>query len=197
MKKYVGDISRQDAELLEEYAGRSRSVLEFGVGGSTQVIAQSIPDGASFISLDTNEEWISVTRKNLERLGVENRCRMVAYKKWSNDQNRYDLIFDDGEGSLRRDFALRSFPMLTVGGSMLFHDTRRLSDVRNVLAVIEIFFEEIEHVHMNERVGGISSNITVIRKKVKEPYVDWNTVEGRLSWQLGYGVVPEDFWLRS
>lgn len=195
MKKYIGDISKYDAELLEHYASHSRSVLEFGVGGSTQVIAQSIPNGASFISLDTKEEWIGKTRSHLIRLGVESRCQMMVYKSWQIESGRFDLIFNDGEESVRREFALRSFPLLEVGGALLFHDTRRLADIKNVVAVVEHFFEEIEHVHLNERVAGISSNITVIRKKHREPYVNWNAIEGKLSWAVGYGEVPEAFWL--
>jgi hypothetical protein len=58
MKKFVGDLSLQDAELLERYVTRAKAVLEFGVGGSTQIIAQSIPEGAKFASIDTDPSWI-------------------------------------------------------------------------------------------------------------------------------------------
>jgi predicted O-methyltransferase YrrM len=192
--KYVGDVSRQDATLLERYARGARSVLEFGAGGSTQIIAQALPKGASFLSLDTDPRWIATTRENLRHLGVENRCQLRRYEEWAPDTAQFDLIFDDGVGNLRRDFALRSFPLLTIGGALLFHDTRRQQDIRNVLALIEIFFEEIEHVHLNERADGLSSNITVVRKKSREPYVNWNVAEGRPPWAYGLGVVPEDFW---
>lgn len=192
MKKFIGDLSKEDAALLEQYASKSQSILEFGVGGSTQVIAQSIPSGASFISLDTHDGWIETTQKNLQRLGVESRCQILRYENWPSGQ--FDFIFNDGQESFRREFGLRSFPMLKVGGVILFHDTRRLSYLQNVLALVEQFFEEIEHVHLNERVAGVSSNITVVRKKAKEPYVSWNAVEGKVAWQVGYGPVPESFW---
>lgn len=194
MKKYIGDLSRCDAKLLELYASRARSVLEFGVGGSTQIIAQSIPSEASFLSLDTDPRWIAVTRDNLRRLGVEDRCRLVRYGDWPMDEHSFDLIFNDGESRLRRDFALRSFPLLSVGGVLLFHDTRRPQDVRNVLALIEVFFEEIASIRLNEQINGVTSNITVVQKKIKEPYVNWNVVEGRPPWAFGQGDVPEDFW---
>lgn len=58
--KYVGDLSREDASLLERYARGARSVLEFGAGGSTQIIAQALPEGASFLSLDTDARYVSV-----------------------------------------------------------------------------------------------------------------------------------------
>ena len=192
--KYVGDLSRQDAALLERYARGARSVLEFGAGGSTQIIAQALPEGASFLSLDTEPRWIATTRENLRRLGVEDRCQLHRYDDWTPDATQFDLIFDDGVGRLRLDFALRSFPLLAIGGALLFHDTRRQRDIRNVLALVDIFFEEIEHVHLNERAEGASSNITVVRKKSRESYVNWNVAEGRPSWAFGLGVVPEDFW---
>ena len=192
MKKFVGDISKQDAELLVRYAMSSSRILEFGVGGSTQVIAQSIPPSTTFISIDTSGEWIERTRENLRRLGVEGRCKMLLYKDWPATSGPFDFIFDDGEGSYRREFAMKTFPLLSVGGVMLFHDTRRLDYFQNVLAVMEAFFEEIEHVHLNERSSGVSSNITVIRKKKKESYVNWNI--GKDAWQQGHGPVPENFW---
>jgi predicted O-methyltransferase YrrM len=192
--KYIGDLSKQDAALLARYASNAKAVLEFGAGGSTQIIAQSLPDGASFVSLDTDPRWIATTRENLRRLGVDDRCQLRSYEEWTPGAGRFDLIFDDGAGRLRRDFALRSFPLLKIGGALLFHDTRRLPDVRNVLATVETFFEEIEHVHLNARVDGASSNITVVRKKTREAYVNWNVAEGRPPWAYGHGVVPENFW---
>lgn len=193
--KYVGDLSRQDASLLERYARGARSVLEFGSGGSTQIIAQALPEGTSFLSLDTDPKWIATTRENLRRLGVDDRrCRLHRYEDWTPDATQLDLIFDDGVGHLRRDFALRSFPLLAIGGALLFHDTRRLQDIRNVLALVDVFFEEIEHVHLNESAEGASSNITVVRKKSREPYVNWNVAEDRPPWACGLGVVPEEFW---
>lgn len=192
--KYIGDLSRQDAALLERYARGARSVLEFGAGGSTQIIAQALPEGASFLSLDTEPRWIATTRENLRRLGVDDRCQLLRYEDWTPDATQFDLIFNDGVGHLRRDFALRSFPRLAIGGALLFHDTRRQQDIRNVLALVDIFFEEIEHVHLNERSEGASSNITVVRKKSREPYVDWNAAEGRPPWAYGLDVVPEGFW---
>jgi hypothetical protein len=194
MKKYIGDLSRHDAALLEHYASSAQSVLEFGVGGSTQIIAQSISNEVPFISLDTDPKWIAITQENLRRFGVEDRCRLIRYEDWFPDACHFDVIFNDGVASFRRDFALRSFPFLTIGGVLLFHDTRRAQDVQNVLALVEVFFEEIACVRFNEHIDGMSSNITVVQKKIREPYVDWNVIEDRPPWAFGQGDVPEDFW---
>lgn len=196
MKKFIGDLSKADAELLERYAARARSTLEFGVGGSTQIIAQSVPDGALFTSIDTDSGWIDKTRYKLQRLGVENRCLMIPYENWVPDARGYDLIFNDGAGSMRLEFGLKAFPYLKIGGSLLFHDTRRPQDIKNVLSIAETFFEEIERIDLNQRVDGVSSNITAILKKEKEPLVSWNAIERKVAWQVGYGDAPEDFWRR-
>ena len=116
--KYIGDLSSQDAALLERYASSANSVLEFGVGGSTQIIAQAISPQASFTSLDTDPKWIEITRSHLSRLGVDTRCQMLPYEAWiaNTPSASFDLIFNDGLNTLRRDFALHSFPLLTIGG---------------------------------------------------------------------------------
>lgn len=193
--KYIGDLSHVDASLLARYACNARTVLEFGAGGSTQIIAQALPRRASFLSLETDPVWITTTRNNLRRLGVAHRCELLLYDDWAPvDTELFDLIFDDGVRHLRLDFALRSFPLLKVGGVLLLHDTRRLRDVRNVLSVVEMFFEEIEQVQMNERIDGTSSNITAVRKKAREPYVNWREAEGKPDWAYGSGVIPDEFW---
>ena len=195
--KFIGDLSAQDAKLIEKYARGARSVLEFGVGGSTQIIAQSIPQSAHFLSLDTDPAWIAATELNLQRLGVQARCAMQRYEHWTPiPGEHFDLIFNDGEPDLRLEFALRCFSHLRIGGFLLFHDTRGLHHVKNITRVIESFHESIGRVTLNEPVEGITSNITVIEKKVKEPYVNWNEVEGRPLWAFGHGVAPDDFWER-
>jgi predicted O-methyltransferase YrrM len=199
MKKFIGDLSLADAELLERYATRARSVLEFGVGGSTQIIAQSIRTGAVFVSIDTDRAWIDLTQERLRKLGVDDRCRLLDYEGWMGAATaispRFDLIFDDGIDALRRPFALESWSLLEPGGFMVFHDTRRFGDFVNVAWVAQSYFEEVEDVYYNQRVGLVSSNMSVILKKAREPYEDWRKVEGKEPWRYGgLGPVPEVFW---
>lgn len=195
--KFIGDLSTQDARLIEKYARGASAVLEFGVGGSTQIIAQSVSQNAHFLSLDTDPAWITTTELNLQRLGVQSRCEILRYEHWTpTPGEHFDLIFDDGSPDLRLEFALRCFSHLRIGGFLLFHDTRGLHHVKNVTRVIEAFHESIGRVTFNEAVDGITSNITVIEKKVKEPYVNWNEIEGRPPWAFGHGVVPDEFWER-
>ena len=199
MKKFVGDLSLQDAELLERYVSCAKAVLEFGVGGSSQIIAQSIPEGAKFVSIDTDSSWIEITRERLGKLGVQDRCHFLPYEGWMlgamDVSPLFDLIFDDGADRLRCPFALESWVVLAPGGYMLFHDTRRLRDFANVAWVMQSFFEEVEAVYCNQPVDGVSSNISAIKKKAREPYVNWNDSEGKPHWAYGRrGPVPESFW---
>lgn len=195
--KYIGDLSEQDATLIETYARRANRVLEFGVGGSTQIIAQSIPQNVHFLGLDTDPAWIATTERNLQRLGARSRCSMLSYEQWApTPGEQFDLIFNDGAPDLRLEFALRCFSHLRIGGFLLFHDTRGLHHVKNVTRLIEAFHESIGRVTFNEAVDGIASNITVVEKKVKEPYVNWNEAEGRPPWAFGHGAVPDEFWER-
>ena len=199
MKKVIGDLSLQDAELLERYVSRARAVLEFGVGGSTQIIAQSLPEGAKFATIDTDPSWIAVTKERLAKLRVADRCSFLEYDGWMPGamgvSPLFDIIFDDGVDHLRRQFALDSWVLLEPGGFMLFHDTRRFGDFVNVAWVMQSFFEEVEDVYCNQRVDGVSSNISVIKKKAREPYVNWNYSENKPLWMYGgFGAVPDDFW---
>jgi predicted O-methyltransferase YrrM len=102
------------------------------VGGSSQIIAQSIPEGAKFASIDPS--WIEITRERLGNLGVQDRCHFLPYDGWMlgamNVSPLFDLIFDDGADRLRCPFALESWVVLEPGGFMLFHDTRRFRERR-------------------------------------------------------------------
>lgn len=176
MVKFTGDLSINDAELLEHYSRCSADILEFGVGGSTQIFAQTAKK--SGLSLDTDQRWIAATQNRLKELGVTWNFRSFA--EWQ-PSGSYDLIFDDGNDAFRRKFAIQSFPLLRVGGYMIFHDTRRAGDVANVTSMIELYFNEIETVYFNQW----HSNMTVVRKKANEPYVNWHAVEGKPEWMYG------------
>lgn len=193
MKRFVGDLSDADAELIEVYASRARRVLEFGAGGSTQIIAQSLPPAGKLTSLETDPEWIRITSERLGKLRVRERVDLVPYSQWQ-PSGQYDLIFDDGVDELRLPFARRAWPLLGIGGVLLFHDTRRAHDVANVLELVRSVFEEVDVVCMNEAIGGRRSNLTAVRKKSRDAYVNWTQTEGKPRWRYSLEPVPESFW---
>ena len=178
---------------MVRHAGAAGRILEFGSGASTQVLAQSCPGDATIVSVETDPAWIERTRGNLARLGITRAVRFVPYKDWTRaipDEQPFDLIFNDGVDKLRGRFAEETWPLLKVGGYLLFHDTRRPRDVKNALAIVGKFANEISSVTLNEA----GSNITVVRRKPPEPWVDWNVVEGRERWEYGHAEPPEGLW---
>lgn len=181
--KFIGDLSLEDASILEFFGSQSKSILEFGAGGSTQIFAQCQPD--VLISVETAQEWIDKTKRNIERFRPCTDPVFVQYG--SHPRQDYDLIFVDGVWDLRRDFAQSTWPLLKVGGQMIFHDTRRWFDAENVLLTAKMFYDEVDTVHLN--IG--DSNCSTISKRDKVNYVDWNKSEGKPAWMYGRGDPPE------
>ena len=184
MINYIGDISIADAQVLMKFAEVSTSILEFGVGGSTQILQEYRPGISEMLSVDTSQEWIERTQDNLARLKIPRVHQMLLYKDWQ-PSGEYDLIFDDGVDDLRLQFALSTFPLLKIGGYLLMHDTRRYRDMRNFAEVMTHFGNNIDLVQLNLQ----GSNISVMRKKAHEPYINWQETEGKQPWQ--YGLAPK------
>lgn len=191
MIKYIGDISWADASVLKEMVETHHTILEFGCGASTQVMAKYKSNGSSFRSIDTSKEWIDTTIKNLQLLDIS--TFSVEFQQYEdffsqvspNDQ--YDFIFNDGGDSLRRAFAVNIWPHLATNGILAFHDTRRPHDFRNVLEILATFQNEIGAVYFNTN----GSNITTIQKVTPKPYDNWQIRENKEPWMLGYGEIPD------
>ncbi len=184
MIPYIGDLSTNDAKVLRLVAEKSNSILEFGVGASTQVLRHY--STGSMVSVETMQEWIDRTRENFKRVEVKGEVNFLPYN--GDIKGRYDFIFVDGHKSLRKEFALRSWRYLQYGGVMGFHDTRRDFHIDYVSAIIKDKFTEIESVGINYE----ESNITLIHKCRKLEYVNWNESENRPSWQYGRGQFNEE-----
>lgn len=195
MIKYIGDISKNDALVLQEMAKAHTKMLEFGCGASTQILTKYKPQNHIFVSIDTSWEWINKTMQNLELFGLSFIGDQVHFRSWDEFLSRepenapYDFIFDDGVDHLRREFAIKIWPHLKVGGVLAFHDTRRAPDFRNVLEVLAHFQDEIGKVEFNYK----SSNITLVYKKEAEPWTNWQIDEKKEPWMLGYGAPPQEF----
>lgn len=189
MIPYIGDISKNDAILLAEFGKAYNTILEFGCGASTQVLAAY--NTGLMLSIDTEPSWIAKTQENLKLLGIQNED--VNFRDYStfmaSDSGPFEFIFVDGADSLRREFAIKMWPRLVHYGCMAFHDTRRGHDFRNLIEVMAAFHDEIWRVDINKD----DSNISVIYKKNPQPYNNWQITEKREPWQLGYGDPPQSF----
>ena len=181
-KSFIGDLSLQDADIISEYASQSKHILEFGSGGSTQLLAQW--SATKIISVETNPHWIQTTKNNLMNIPFATTVEFLDYTTQFNLQ--FDLIFVDGVEHLRREFAIETWKYLNAGGTMLFHDTRRFLDFQNAAWVAQLYHNEISRIYVNATASdGVSSNITVIHKKPYEDYINWNYSENKPLWAYG------------
>ena len=181
-KQFTGDLSLQDADVLAKWASQSKHILEFGSGGSTQIMAQC---GAnSIISIETEASWIDLTTKRLSQLTTDTQVTFMGYT--TEFDREFDLIFVDGLWAHRFEFATNVWKYLKPTGVMIFHDTRRDFDFANAVDVAKVFFNEISQIDVNApATDSASSNMTVLHKKLPEPYVNWNDTEGKPSWAYG------------
>ena len=181
--KFIGDLSIEDAWSLADMA-QGRRVLEFGSGGSTQIFAQV---AKLVTSVETDPTWIARTKDNLALLGEHAPVEFVPFDLFTC-RAEYDVIFVDGVPDKRLEFAQATWPCLSKGGSMIFHDTRRFEYFREAAWVMQLHFSEISTVLINEN----DSNLTLIGKR-DEPlhYVNWNDVEGKPLWAYGKADRPE------
>ncbi len=170
--EFVGDLSVEDSNVLLDLAGASSSILEFGVGGSTQIFAQCKP--RLLLCVETDKVWAhAVLDRVASQFPQATQPIMIGYNE--KFYQKFDLIFVDGIDEKRLDFALNTWESLEFGGLMLFHDTRRQRDLQNALAVADTFREEVEGVLINF----LDSNITVLHKrKSRLVYENWNATEG-------------------
>jgi len=183
--RYVGDLSREDADLLARLAGEANRILEYGVGASTQVFAQAAKPQTEILSLDTEDYWIDRTRLLLDELVPEHRVQLQRFERLTvledSADGSFDLVFDDGHEDLRLEFGLAAWRLLRTGGKLVLHDTRRRGDMGNVLLLSARFFREIERIDLNPE----GSSLSILHKCARKPYFDWNKQQDRAAWEMG------------
>lgn len=180
--KWIGDLSLEDADVLVQYGKLSKNILEFGCGGSTQILAQC--GAQNIISVDTNPDWIAVTAQRLTQLTIHTPVEFLNYT--TEFDQPFDLIFVDGVWEHRENFATSVWRNLKIGGVMIFHDTRRDFDFANAADVAKKFYNEISHMDINAHAAnGRSSNMTILHKKAIAPYENWNDLESKPQWSYG------------
>jgi len=190
---FIGDLSCEDANLLSKYARTASSILEFGAGGSTQIIAVSKPTLADFLCVDTEQKWIDRAKSNLSDLGFLQSVDFVSFENLGVPYPVfYDLIFVDGYKPMRETFFLKTFPWLKVGGSILVHDTRRLGDLRYLFKCCLEFWLEVDTIQINAE----NSNISVVTKRHALPHRNWTESEKREQWESGHEPPPNDWMER-
>jgi hypothetical protein len=169
---FTGDLSIADSNVLLWYGTHASHILEFGVGGSTQIFAQCNPK--LLLCVETSKAWAdAVSRKIINDFPEATLPIMLGYTEtfWQS----FNLVLIDGVDYKRLDFAMAAWNNLAPGGHMLFHDTRRPNDWGNALLVAKHYGSEVDSVLLNVD----DSNITVVHKRMKPmAYENWNEVEG-------------------
>lgn len=193
--KFIGDLSLEDADILAYHGKRSSNILEYGVGGSTQIFAQCMPQ--IFVAVDTNIEWIDKTKSRLEKIKMRNDPKFYSYDDYMSAgfKTEYDLIFVDGLWQHRKAFAQYAWKSLSHYGVMIFHDTRRDFDFRIAMESVQDYYLEVSKVEVNAKASNNkSSNLTIIYKKYIEPYVNWNHTENKPMWAYGDLNYDGELW---
>jgi len=186
-KAFLGDLSLEDADVLAYWASKSQCILEFGSGGSTQIMSQCAVQHID--SVETSPEWAAITQSRLDL--IPGHAPVVFHAYTTKFDHTYNMVFVDGVDHLRRDFAIAAWSNLHTNGVMIFHDTRRSRDFQHVAWIAQLHHNEISRIDVNVPASnGQSSNITVIHKKSQEPYVNWNQTEGKPAW--AYGLPDEE-----
>jgi predicted O-methyltransferase YrrM len=182
--------------VLCAYGKEAKTILEFGVGGSTQLFAQCKPE--LLCCVETDPAWVELTKTRLAKIADKTDPVFFLYgiSPRIDQGDEFDLIFVDGVDHLRLEFAIKHWPCLAENGVMIFHDTRREQDFKNAAWVAQMFFNEIEHIEINTKASnGKNSNITVIHKKAYEPYVNWNYEEDKPLWAYSIpGTDNDELW---
>lgn len=112
-----GDLSRRDAEVLLELC-QGKHVVEFGVGGSTLLIARV---AKSLHSYDTSSEWLGRTAARIRKIESELSCipEFTIVQAVADDIKECDVLFIDGRGDDRFKW-LKFFPKCNV---LICHDS--------------------------------------------------------------------------
>lgn len=181
--QFIGDLSIEDAMILEQYAS-CNTILEFGVGGSTQIFAQR---AEKVVSVETDPAWVEKTKRNLALLENAVPVEFVMYDQFTY-QGSFDIVFVDGVPEKRLEFAEQAWECLKPGGTMIFHDTRRFEYLKEAAWIMQLRCHEIWRMDINKD----DSNLTLIHKRSKPlVYVNWNEKEGKPAWAYGIGERPE------
>lgn len=170
-----GDLSRRDAEVLIELCA-GKVVVEFGVGGSTLLIARI---AKSLYSYDTSQEWIDRIANRIDKMKEELSCTpCFNYTDGvADDIPQCDVLFIDGNGDDRFKW-LKFFNKCNM---MVWHDS--LGDTGNgptIYYIMSGLFSSRECVEYLDRADFHykDSNMAIIyRRSTPIKYENWNITE--------------------
>lgn len=171
-----GDISRLDVKVLIELCADKR-VVEFGVGGSTLILARI---AKTLKSYDTSQLWIDKTQIKLEKILSEivSVPEFILTTGEEEDIEECDILFIDGNGEDRYKW-LKFLPKCKV---MICHDS--LGDTGGygpaLYHIMSCLFKDMRLVEYLDKAyyHYMGSNMAVIYRR-EEPikYENWNLTD--------------------
>ena len=112
-----GDLSKADVVVLTQLC-RNKTVVEFGIGGSTILLSQV---AKKVISYEHDQAWIDKTQP---KVGENVEIRLIAKDPQVVEGigEECDVLFDDGHSLLRAPFLLEFWPFIKE--CAILHDAR-------------------------------------------------------------------------
>lgn len=164
------DLSRADVRLLYRLCD-GKSVVEFGCGGSTVMLAHFC---ASLRSYDTDPSWIERTQRRLAREDSALNARVMLFgcNSVPADLPAADVYFVDGYVPDRK-LWIEAIIDRRLAEVIIVHDSRSsaMTDIGQVISwPRSLSLRSLEY-----HVGG--SNMLLIRCGAPCEYVNWNEAE--------------------
>lgn len=165
-----GDLSRQDVVTLCAECD-NKKVVEFGMGGSTLLLARC---ASELVSCETHPNWFEVTHNRLKQ--IKDKTNNIELHKNIDSVNMnkmYDVVFVDGVDNMRLPFANK---FINNTKKIIFHDSRRLNDFDLALQFMRTHYQRI----LEAKFHANNSNLIIITLN-DHPVVweNWNETERR------------------
>lgn len=130
-------VSMRFFEFLIAVSGIKR-VLEIGafIGVSTMNFARSVPDDGQVVSIEKFDHFAAIARKNFELNGLSHKINLHEGDAFEvidrlPQEEKFDLIFVDGNKERYKDYVLMTEHLLSSGGIMVVDDCFFHGDVAN------------------------------------------------------------------
>jgi len=166
--KIQGDLSRSDVINLCRLCDGKR-VVEFGMGGSTLLLARCC---ATLDSYDTSEEWYNrITAKVSQIPNKTCEPKLTLGEQVPEDIPSCDVLWIDGCDAHRGLWLEKFFDKAPL---IIVHDGRRPWDVSQVFEVVRPNFSRVKTLHINYD----ESNLLLIEKRLSPlEWENWNVTE--------------------
>jgi caffeoyl-CoA O-methyltransferase/O-methyltransferase len=115
-----------------------RRVLEIGafIGLSTMSFAKALPPDGEVVSIEKFDKFATIARRNFELNGLSNKIKLLQGDAFEiidslPKEQKFDLIFVDGNKERYRDYVVKTEPLLSERGIMIVDDCFYHGDVLN------------------------------------------------------------------